>query len=249
MYVLIRALNRDTVPDKYPIPRIDELIGRVGSCKAKVFSALDLMKGYHQVKVRDEDKQKTAFVRHQGLYQYRRMPFGLTNALATFQRLIDKLFDKRKWPFVFTYLDDILIASKLIEEHFDHVSAVITKLTAVSLRLRPEKCHFARAEIEYLGHTLTPSGVKPNNAKVKTVQEFPQPKSAQKIKSFLGLVNFYRSHIKDLGMLARPLTELTRADKATGKTVVFKWSEECQKAFLEIKSRLSKAPVLQPHKI
>ena len=147
---------------------------------------------------------------------------------------------------MFTYLDDILIASKSIEEHFTHVSAVITKLTEVGLRLRPEKCHFARTEIEYLGHTLTPGGVKPNNAKVKAVQEFPQPKSAQGIKSFLGLVNFYRSHIQDLGMLARPLTELTRTDKATGKTVEFKWSKECQEAFQEIKSRLSKAPVLQP---
>ena len=93
-----RALNRDTVPDKYPIPRIDELIDRVGRCKAKVFSALDLMKGYHQVKVKSEDKQKTAFVCHQGLYQYRRMPFGLTNVPATFQQLIDKLFDKQRWP-------------------------------------------------------------------------------------------------------------------------------------------------------
>ena len=106
-----RALNKDTEPDKYPIPRIDELIDRVGRCKAKIFSALDLMKGYHQVKMKEEDKHKTAFVCHDGLYQYRRMPFGLTNAPATFQRLIDTIFTKKEWPFVFTYLDDILIAS------------------------------------------------------------------------------------------------------------------------------------------
>ena len=240
------ALNRDTVPDKYLIPRIDELVDRVGACKAKVFSVLDLMKGYHQVKVRDEDKQKTTFVCHQGLYQYRRMPFGLTNAPATFQRLIDKLFDKKNWPFVFTYLDDILIASKSIEEHFEHVTAVLTKLTEVGLRLRPRKCFFARTEIKYLGHTITPSGVKPNDAKVKAVQEYPQPKSAQDIKAFLGLVNFYRNHIRDMGILIRPLTELTRIDKSTGKTVAFRWSEECHKAFQEVKNRLSIAPVLHP---
>ena len=118
-----RALNRDTVLDKYPI-------------KDKVFSALDLMKGYHQVKVREEDKHKTAFACHQGLYQYRRMPFGLTNAPATFQRLIDKLFNKKDWSFVFTYLDDILIAPKSMEEHFDHIAAaVLTKLSEVGLRL------------------------------------------------------------------------------------------------------------------
>ena len=96
------------------------------------------------MRVRDEDKQKTAFVCHQGLYQYRRMPFRLTNAPATFQWLIDKLFNKNSWPFVFTYLDDILIASKSTEEHFEHVSAVLTKLTEVGLRLWPEKCSFAR---------------------------------------------------------------------------------------------------------
>ena len=148
------------------------------------------MKGYHQVKVRDEDKPKTAFVCHQGLYQYRRMPFGLTNAPATFQRLIDKLFNKKRWPFVFTYLDDILIASKSTEEHFEHVSAVLTKLTEVGLRLRPEKCSFARTEIDYLGHTITPSGVKPNNGKVKAVQEYPQPKSSTGNQSVSRLSEF-----------------------------------------------------------
>ena len=147
------------------------------------------------MKVREEDKHKTAFVCHQGLYQYRRMPFGLTNAPATFQRLIDKLFNKKDWPFVFTYLDDILIASKSMEEHFDPIAAVLTKISEVGLRLRPGKCCFARTEIEYLGHTLTSAGVRPNNTKVEAVKEFPQPKSAQDIKSFLGLVNFYQSHI------------------------------------------------------
>ena len=180
-----RALNRDTVLDKYLIPRIDELIDRVGACKAKVFSALDLMKGYHQVKVREEDKHKTAFVCHQGLYQYRRMPFGLTNAPATFQRLIDKVFNKTDWPFVFTYLDDILIASKSMEEHFDHIAAVLTKISEVGLRLQPGKCCLARTEIEYLGHTLTSAGVRPNNTKVEAVKKFPQSKLAQDIKASL----------------------------------------------------------------
>ena len=93
----------------------------------------------------------------------------------------------------------ILIASTSVKEHFEHVSAVLTKLTEVGLKLRPEKCSFARMEIEYLRHTLTSNGVKPNNAKVKAVQEFPQPKSAQEVKGFLGLVNFCRNHIRDLG--------------------------------------------------
>lgn len=133
-----RALNKDTKPDKYPIPRIDELIDRVGKSRAKVFSALDLIKGYPQVKMKEEDKQKTAFVCHHGLYQYRCMPFGLT-APVTFQCLIDTVFNNKEWPFVFTYLDDILIASNSVEEHKEHVSKVLKKLTDTGLRFTPEK--------------------------------------------------------------------------------------------------------------
>ena len=102
-----RALNKDTIPDRFPIPRVDELVDMVGRCEATVFSALDLMKGYHQVRMADSDKEKTAFICPNGLFQYRRMPFGLTNAPATFQRLMTSLFSGKEWPFVFIYLDDI----------------------------------------------------------------------------------------------------------------------------------------------
>ena len=241
-----RALNKDTEPDKYPIPRIDELIDRVGRCKAKVFSALDLMKGYHQVKMKDEDKHKTAFVCHHGLYQYRRMPFGLTNAPATFQRLIDTIFTSKEWPFVFTYLDDILIASSSIEEHKEHVSKVLQKLAEAGLRLTPEKCCFAKTEIEYLGYTLTPNGVKPNNTKVKAITEFPTPNDVSAVKRFLGMLNFYRKHIKDFASIAMPLTALTRKDKTTGKTVTFQWTEDCEKALSTLKQKLATAPLLMP---
>ena len=241
-----RALNKDTEPDKYPIPRIDELIDQVGKCKAKVFSALDLMKGYHQVKVKEEDKYKTAFVCHHGLYQYRRMPFGLTNAPATFQRLIDTILSKKEWPFVFTYLDDILIASSSVEEHKEHVSKVLQKLAETGLRLTPEKCCFAKTEIEYLGYTLTPNGVKPNDTKVRAITEFPTPNDVSAVKRFLGMLNFYRKHIKDFASMAMPLTALTRKDKTTGKTVKFQWSEDCEKAFCTLKQKLSTAPLLMP---
>ena len=116
-----RALNKDTVPDRYPLPRIDELMDMVGRQHARVFSSLDLMKGYHQVTMEESSKLKTTFICHLGLYQYRRMPFGLTNAPATFQRLMDKVFCGRDWDFVFVYLDDILIASQTIEKHLDHL--------------------------------------------------------------------------------------------------------------------------------
>ena len=122
------ALNRVTVPDRYPMPRIDELIDTVGKCRGRYFTSLDLMKGYHQVKMAEGSKDKTAFICHQGLFQYRRMPFGLTNAPATFQRLMSTLFAGREWSFVFVYLDDLLVVSRSIEEHVEHLGKVFRKL-------------------------------------------------------------------------------------------------------------------------
>jgi len=147
---------------------------------------------------------------------------------------------------VFTYLDDILIASGSVEEHKEHVSRVLKKLADVGLRLTPEKCCFARTEIEYLGHTITPAGVKPNNTKVKAILEFPQPTDVTSLKRFLGMLNFYRKHIKDFASVAVPLTALTRKDKTTGTTVKFEWSSDCERAFTTLKEKLSTAPLLQP---
>ena len=241
-----RALNRDTVSDCYPIPRIDELMDMVGRRHATVFSSLDLMKGYHQVRMEESSKPKTAFTCHLGLYQYRRMPFGLTNAPATFQRLMGTLFGGKDWDFVFVYLDDILIASKTLQEHLIHLQKVAQRLRESGLRLKPSKCMFATNQIEYLGHTLTTKGVKPNESNIQAVAEFPQPKTIKEVRSFLGMANFYRRHIPSMATMARPLTDLTRHDKATGKPVPFIWSEECQRAFEEIKKLLISAPLLHP---
>ena len=241
-----RGLNKKTVPDCYPIPRIDEMIDTIGRQHGKVFTSLDLMKGYHQVKVADDCKSKTAFTCHMGLYQYRRMPFGLTNAPATFQRLMNRLFTGDEWRFVYVYLDDILIVSSDMEEHLGHVGKVLKRLDEAGLRLRPGKCAFAQQEIDYLGYTLSALGVRPNNKKVQAIQEFPRPTNAKAVKSFLGIVNFYRRHVKNMAAIARPLTALTRKDKTTGNTVVFEWNAECEEAFLTLKSMLVTAPVLIP---
>ena len=132
-----------------------------------MFTSLYLMRGYHQVKMAENSKHKTAFVCHLGQYQYRRMPFGLTNAPATFQRLMSQLFSGKEWEFVSVYLDNVLIASRDIKEHLEHVKKVLQKVSEAGLRLKPSKCVFAAEEIEYLGHTLTTEGVKPNSEKVR----------------------------------------------------------------------------------
>ena len=238
-----RALNRVTVPDRYPMPRIDELIDTVGKCQGKYFTSLDLMKGYHQVKMAEGSKEKTAFTCHQGLFQYRRMPFGLTNAPATFQRLMATLFAGQEWSFVFVYLDDLLVVSKSIEEHVEHLGKVFQRLEEANLKLKPQKCKFAQEKIEYLGHTLTAEGVCPNDGKIQAVIEFPRPQTIKEVKSFLGLVNYYRRHLRNLAVIARPLTALTRKGKCPNQV---DWTEECEKAFNKVKELLTHAPMLHP---
>ena len=226
-----RGINKDTVPDCFPIPRIDDLIDMVGRCKGKVFTTLDLMKGYHQIRMHSESKDKTAFTCHMGHFQYRRMPFGLTNAPATFQRLMSQLFNGREWDFLFIYLDDLLIVSKSMSEHLEHLEKVLNRLMEVGLKLKPGKCTFAQEQVDYLGHTLSAEGVRPNRAKVVAVRDFPKPKSSKEVKSFLGLVNFYRRHLPNFAVIARPLTALTRQDKESKKTVPFVWNDKCEAAF------------------
>ena len=239
-----RGINKNTVPDRYPIPRIDELIDTVGKQQGKFFTSLDLMKGYHQIRMADCDKQKTAFICHQGLFQYRRMPFGLTNGPATFQRLMGKVFSGKEWEFLFIYLDDLLIVSRSMEKHVAHVRKILRRLQGANLRLKPQKCYSAQTSIEYLGHTLSSEGVKPNSNKVNAVLNYPRSTSVKEIKSFIGLVNYYLRHLKGLALIVRPLTALTRKDKKTSKIFTFSWSEECEAAFSQIKQLLTSAPVL-----
>ena len=230
-----RGINKDTILDCYPIPRIDDLIDMVGRCKGKFFTTLDLMKGYHQIRMEEESKTKTAFTCHLGLFQYRRMPFGLTNAPATFQRLMNQLFGGEQWKFVFVYLDDLLIVSQSAAEHKEHIKKVLTQLDKAGLKLKPSKCKFAQTTVDYLGHTLSAEGVVPNDQKVLAVKQFPKPTCSKEVRSFLGLVNFYRRHVPNLAVIARPLTALTRKDRTTGQTVTFVWDTDYDFAFNKIK--------------
>ena len=213
MCVDYRGINKDTVSDCFPIPRIDDLIDLVGRCQGRVFTTLDLMKGYHQIRMHPDSKDTTAFTCHMGHFQYRRMPFGLTNAPATFQRLMNQLFCGKAWDFVFVYLDDLLIVSRSVQEHLGHLKKVLDRLDEAGLHLKPQKCIFMQQQVEYLGHTITPEGVRPNDKKIQAVKDFLRPKSSREMKSFLGLVNFYRRHLANFAAVVRPLTALTRHDK------------------------------------
>jgi len=222
-----RELNSVTRPDTFPLPRIDDLLDQLG--KARYFSTLDLAAGYWQIKVHPNSQEKTAFVTHEGLHEFRVMPFGLTNAPAAFQRLMQQVLmglnPEDGHPFVSVYIDDIIVFSSSLEEHLHHLKLVLQKLEEVNLKLKPTKCQFLRQQVEYLGCVVTPEGLRTSERHVRAIQEFPAPKNVQEVRRFLGLASYYRRFVASFAKIAQPLHALTR------KGTVFEWSAVCQAAF------------------
>lgn len=233
-----RALNRITVKNKYPLPRIDELHDRLVG--AKIFSKLDLQSGYHQIPVKEQDILKTAFRSRYGLYEFTVMPFGLTNAPATFQNLMNNIFFKYLDKFVVVYLDDILIYSKNVEEHAQHLAEVFQKLSDNQLYIKISKCEFGKSQMSFLGHMISSSGLAPEQDKIKAVNDWPIPlMNISDVRGFLGLTGYYRRFIKDYAKIALPLTEVLKKDAPLIWTVSM--SESAQK----LKRALTEAPVLR----
>ena len=222
MCVDYRALNRQTIRDRYPLPRIDDLLDRLG--KAKHFTTLDLATGYHQIAVKNEDIPKTAFRTQRGQFEFVVMPFGVTNAPATFQRMMNSIFKEELDDFVLVYLDDILIFSETLQEHIKHIKTALEKLRTAKLYARLHKCAFFQKKVEYLGFDVSSQGIQPSPEKVRTIVEWPRLQSVKDVRSFLGLASFYRKFIKQFSLKARPLTDLTR-DK-----VAWQWTETRRKS-------------------
>ena len=207
-----RALNKQTIKDKFPLPRIDELLERLGG--ARVFTALDLASGYHQIGMEEGSIEKTAFRTSRGSFEFLVMPFGLTNAPSVFQRLMNKIFKDVLGIFVLVYLDDILVFSSSIEEHWGHLRVVLQKLREAKLHGRLHKCDFLKDKIEYLGFDISSDGMQPSRSKIAAILDWPVPTAVKDVRSFLGTVSFYRRFIRGFSNMAFPLTELTKEKKA-----------------------------------
>ena len=231
------ALNKQTVKDQFPLPRIDLLLERLG--QAKVFTKLDLASGYHQIAMEETSIQKTAFRTNRGQFEFLVMPFGLCNAPASFQRLMNKVFADNIGTFIAVYLDDILIFSRTIDEHWQHLRWALEKLREAKLYGRLHKCEFLKDQVDYLGFEVSPGGIKASPSKIKAVIEWPRPKSVHDVRSFLGLASYYRRFVRGFSEMARPLTELTRAEAE------WKWSTSQHEAFNRLKLALTTAPVLK----
>jgi len=231
-----RQLNRVTVRNKYPLPRIDDLFDQLQG--AKCFSKIDLRSGYHQLKIKHEDIPKTAFRTRYGHYEFLVMSFGLTNAPAAFMDLMNRVFKPFLDKFVIVFIDDILVYSKSQEEHEDHLRSTLQKLREHQLFAKFSKCEFWLDKVAFLGHVISRDGVHVDPSKVEAVQNWPRPTSVTEIRSFLGLAGYYRRFVKDFSKVAAPLTRLTQ------KNVRFEWSEACERSFQQLNDNLTSAPVL-----
>lgn len=237
LVVDFRKINEKTIKDKYPLPLISEVLDSLG--KAKYFSSLDLKSGYHQIKMNPEDIPKTAFTAVGGHYEFIRMPFGLTNAPATFQRFMNKLLGEIIGKSCLVYMDDIIVYSASLQQHMQDLKVVFNKLKSANLKIQQDKSEFLKKELEFLGHIVTPEGTKPNPKKIEAIQNFVLPTTRRQIKSFIGLLSYYRKFIKDLAKIIKPLTVQLKKKKAVEIT------QEFREAFQYAKTLLCNDPILQ----
>ena len=231
-----RKLNAVTIKDSFPLPRIDDIFDQLSG--NVWFTTLDLKSGYWQVKIRPEDREKTAFSVGKGLWQFTVMPFGLCNAPATFQRLMEKILKDMLTKICLVYLDDVIIFGKSFEEMLENLSKVFRRIREANLRINPEKCVFFRKNVKYLGHIISAEGVVTDPEKISAVKDWPVPHTKKQLRSFLGFCSYYRKFVKGFSFISKPLYALTE-DK-----VKFSWGEECQNAFDELKRVLSFSPML-----
>jgi hypothetical protein len=208
MVIDYRSLNSQTIRDRYPLPRIDDLLDQLGG--SAVYSKLDLASGYHQVAMHPDDIHKTAFNCRYGLYEWTVMPMGLTNAPSGFMRLMTKVFRPYLDKFLVVYLDDLLVFSSSIEEHVEHLRQVLTVLREQTLYAKPSKCEFGVEQLSFLGHIVSKDGIAVDPSKVQSVVDWPVPKDLHQLRSFLGMANFFRRFIRRFSHTALPLTNLLK---------------------------------------
>jgi len=225
-----KPINKITVPDSYPIPRIDDILSLIGT--SEYCSTFDLCKGFHQIMMSEEDKWKTCFISHRGSHHFVRMPMGLRNAPATFQRSIDEVLGDLKWRICAVFFDDLLGHSRTFEQHLIDLPKILSRIRDAGLTIHPRKVQLCRKKFKLLGFIIDHGQIKPDPDKVSKLQNYPVPRNVKDIQKFLGLIGFYRRFIDKFADLARPLTVLL------SKSIKFCWSDEAQSSFERLRDAL-----------
>lgn len=241
MVIDYSKLNSQTIRDHYPIPDINLTLQNLGN--AKLFSTIDLESGFHQVMIREPDREKTAFAINGAKYEFIRMPFGLKNAPSIFQRCVDDILRPFIGKFVYVYIDDVLIYSNTPEDHMEHIRIVVNALHEANMKISSEKSHFFKTSTEFLGHIIKNGRITVDPMKTETIQNYPIPATLKELRSFLGLTGYYRKFIKDYAKIVKPMTIHLRGENGqVGKNhsakIIINFDEAAIDSFESIKQKL-----------
>ncbi|KAE8217909.1 hypothetical protein CF319_g8112 [Tilletia indica] len=254
-----RQLNNNTVSDRYPLPTIDSVFQTLSG--KSVFSSLDAIRGYHQLPVRESDRWKTAFICHRGLFQYKTVPFGLKNAPAVFQRLMDRVLGALRWRDAVVYIDDIVVATRTMEEHVRALETLLSSAESEGLKFSPSKCTFAVGSLVLLGRKVSGAGVAVWQDRAAAVRDLVRPTTLRELYHALGLFGYYRAFVRNFVTIAEPLTRLTRGWRyeqadgryrlvntegkpVTAERCVLEWTDAQQRSFEALKAAIASPPVL-----
>ena len=230
-----RPLNEAIQREHFKMPTIEEIVTRVAG--AKIFSRLDANHGYWQIPLDEESRALTTFNTPFGRYCYKRMPFGIKSAQEVFQKRMSQAFGDLEG--VEPDVDDILVWGATADEHIERLKKTLQRCEEINLTLNKEKCEFRVKEVTYIGHKLTPDGVKPDERKVEAIKHMPPPEDKKGAERLLGIVhNYLTKFIPNMSTITKPNRELLKDD------VEFQWGEAQEKAFQEVKDILTNAPVL-----
>lgn len=232
-----RQLNKITIKEKYPMPMIEDLIDRLQGCK--FYTSLDLKSGYHQIPIKDEDVHKTAFITNDGHFEYLRMPFGVCNGPAVFQRLMNTVLGNLRFGRVVCYMDDLLIATKTMEENIFCLEMVLDIFVKNGLTINLEKCNFFKELVTFLGYDISEQGVRPSTRKLDAISKYPIPKTVHQLRQFLGLINYFRKFIRNCALLCKSLTILLK------KGALWQWGPPQDQAVINLKTALITNAVLK----
>lgn len=231
-----RAVNRKLIADKFPLPRIDEILDNLG--RATSFSKIDLFQGFWQIPLDPDSRDMTSFSTDKGSFRWKVLPFGLSVSPNSFSRMMAIAFAGIPPEKAFLYVDDAMVIGRSDREHLQNLRTDFEVFRKYNLKIHPRKCEFFKPEVTFLGHLCTPNGILPDPSKLSTIRDYPVPQDKDAVRRFVAFANYYRRFIENFATLTKPMSYLTKKD------VHFRWTKECDENFLELKKRLMSPTIL-----